>query len=126
MTNTAYTAGYSGATLQGLAQVAEKLDAVVFDIRLNPHSRMAEWNQRPMQERLGDRYQHVSSLGNLNYRRGGSIAIADLQAGTTLVRQSAKPVILLCGCRDARRCHRTVVAHHLRQLRLQVEELTVR
>lgn len=124
MTNIAYTAGYSGASLIGLKQTALELDADVFDIRLQPWSRIPDWRKSTLAEQLGNRYRHVGALGNVNYR-GGVIQIADLEQGVEAIAANPRPVILLCGCRDPQRCHRTVVGDHLRQLGFQVEEVAI-
>lgn len=124
MTNIIYTAGYSGASLAGLTKMALELDADVFDIRLQPWSRIPDWRKPSLEEQLGSRYRHVGALGNVNYR-SGPIEIADLAQGIEAIAANPRPVILLCGCRDAQRCHRTVVGEHLRRRGWQVEEIEI-
>jgi len=111
MLHTLYTFGYSGRTPHELQTLAEKLNAVVVDIRFSPRSRIPDWSGGRLQNLLGDRYRHLPSLGNRNYR-DGPVEFVDLAAGVVevgeLLRQ--RPVILLCACADVQRCHRLPAA----------------
>ena len=111
MLHALYTFGYSGRTPHELQTLAEKLNAVVVDIRFSPRSRIPDWSGGRLQNLLGDRYRHLPSLGNRNYK-GGPIEFVDLEAGVVevgeLLRQ--QPVILLCVCADVQRCHRLPAA----------------
>lgn len=111
MLHTLYTFGYSGRTPHELQTLAEQLQVVVADIRFSPRSRIPDWSGGRLQNLLGDRYRHLPSLGNRNYK-GGPIEFVDLEAGVVevgeLLRQ--QPVILLCVCADVQRCHRLPAA----------------
>ena len=106
-----YTYGYSGRTSDELQTLAEQLQAVVADIRFSPRSRIPDWSAGRLQKLLGDRYRHLPALGNQNYR-GGPVEFVDLATGVVevgeLLRQ--QPVILLCVCAGAWRCHRLPAA----------------
>lgn len=111
MRHSLHTFGYSGRSPDELQDLAERLDALVVDIRFSPRSRNPDWSGGRLRKRLGGRYHHLPALGNRNYQ-GGPIAFADLEAGVAaagdLLEQRA--VILLCVCGELRRCHRLLAA----------------
>lgn len=115
MTNTVFTAGYTGHTPQQLKQVAEEIDAIVFDIRFSPFSRNPAWIGANLAATLGNRYLHCKTLGNRNYRGdyGNGIMIHIYEKGLRAVQLAQKPVILLCACPHFEDCHRKVVAYKL-------------
>lgn len=108
------TAGYqAGWTVDQLRSEAERLDAWLIDIRHTP------WSQRPdmrgvnLRRALPERYVHVAELGNRNHANGGAIELVDASHGAARIAKALtlKPaVILLCGCRNAWACHRSVAA----------------
>ena len=122
MTQRVYTLGYSGRSPAEIRQFAEGLDAIVFDVRFSPRSRVPHWSRKRLSEFLGDRYQHVRALGNRNYR-SGPIELEDFPAGLALIQDSERPVILMCACRDSASCHRTTIAGMLREIGMEVSEL---
>jgi uncharacterized protein (DUF488 family) len=122
MTQTVYTAGYSGRSLAALRQLAETLDATIFDVRFSPRSRHPQFSGPRLAEVLGERYVHVPAFGNRNYK-GGPVEIVDYEAGRALVAAHPRPVILLCVCRDPATCHRTVIARRLAGQGFLVREL---
>jgi uncharacterized protein (DUF488 family) len=84
---TIYTAGYNapGWTPQLLCAEAERLGALVVDVRLFPRSQRAEWAGAALEQVLGERYLHVPELGNRAYRSRGQIEIADPEGGVARV-----------------------------------------
>ena len=122
MTLKVYTIGYSGRKPGQILDLAEELDAIVFDIRFSPRSRIPHWNGSSLSQLLGKRYCHVKAFGNRNYR-GGSIAIVSYNVGKSKIAASEKAVILMCVCKDAQRCHRTLIAEWLKRDGFEVEEL---
>ena len=86
------------------------------------------WNKGRLEELYGADYMHLSSLGNLNYKSGGSIAIANYALGRQsleiIASRLKKPMVLMCACRSLDTCHRTLVASMLRADGFAVEELT--
>ena len=111
-----YTAGYAGRTVDELDQLAEKLNAIVIDIRYSPRSRRPEWSRKRLIERFGERYYHLPEWGNVNYNRPTEpIKINDLKEGSFRLPKIMKAnpgmnVILLCYCGDREICHRKTVA----------------
>lgn len=124
MTKQIYTIGYSRRNVEELSRIADKLEAVFFDIRYSPWSRRPEFRKKHLVEVLGQRYQQVPEFGNINYRSGGDIKIANLEVGQVIIEASEHPTILMCVCSDSRICHRTTIANHLRAEGFSVEELT--
>ena len=117
-----YTMGYYGKGVSEIQRLALSLNAVVFDIRLSPTSRQPQFSGRNLSRVLGDRYRHVRSLGNLNYK-GGRVQIADFEAGFHQIVESQQAVILLCVCKHAEKCHRTIIAQMLRERGIEVVEV---
>jgi uncharacterized protein (DUF488 family) len=123
-----YTMGYSGLSPAKVKKIVDNLGAVLVDIRLVARSRIPHWNKSRLEELFAGDYMHVPSLGNLNYKRGGSIAIANFALGKQSLEIIAsslhKPMVLMCACHNAETCHRTMVAAMLRADGFAVEELT--
>lgn len=113
---TIYTIGYSGSTPQDIHKFVEELDAILVDIRYSPKSRQPQWNSGALYSTFPrGRYTWARSLGNRNYNNDGPIQLDDPDLGLALVRALTRSlsVILMCGCRDVRRCHRKVAAEYL-------------
>jgi hypothetical protein len=115
-----YCTGYLGdrvphgtSKVKRFKQMVEEMDAILFDIRYSPNSVAPCWRRPFLEELLGERYRHVPSLGNRNYRNGGEISIVDLPAGIQQVLTSPKTPVLMCGCESASECHRMVIAQAL-------------
>lgn len=118
-----YTTGYSGKSVDDLRALAERLNAVVVDIRLRPQSRwQPKWNKSSLSILLEDRYIWVGELGNVKYKEK-QIEIKDLDAGLEKVLAIERDVILLCSCSEYENCHRKTVADALRERGREVEEL---
>jgi len=120
--STIYTLGYSGWKPDAIKRVAERLGAIVLDVRASARSRTAAWTAKGFAELLGDRYIRFREFGNVNYRDwDGPIELAAPQAGLLRLRelqatfrnQNCRPIILLCACPDVAVCHRKVVAELL-------------
>jgi uncharacterized protein (DUF488 family) len=121
-----YTLGYAGWTPGELEIALDRLDGVIVDIRFAPWSKDPVWRIDALRDRFGWRYLHVPALGNRNFRDDGPIELADPDRGLTLVedlnRGPFRP-LLICGCRDARRCHRSQVAQLLQARGHRVQEV---
>jgi uncharacterized protein (DUF488 family) len=122
-----YTAGYTGLGPDQLKATAERLGAVVADIRYRPFSRNPAWSRVNVSKTLGERYVWINALGNRNYKGGpivlDNVAVGIGLVGTLLVKQ---PVILLCVCPNVERCHRKTAAEKLAEaLGCEVKHLTL-
>jgi len=122
MTQIVYTMGYAGKSLAEIRRLAEELDATLCDVRFSPRSRNPQFSGQRLAEALGERYVHLAAFGNRNYK-GGPVDIVDYAAGKALLAAHPRPVILLCVCREAVRCHRTAIARQLAQEGFAVQEL---
>lgn len=112
--HTIYTVGYATWTPEQLRAEAQRLGAVVFDIRMNPTSMRPEWRKAALRQTFGSAYSHVPALGNRNYRGGPMELAAPARALPLVQAQLARtPIILLCACRDWQSCHRSLAAAHL-------------
>jgi hypothetical protein len=114
-----YTFGYARANaMKQLTFYVEHLPLRIIDIRLEAYSRfMPEFRQGSLKQRFGDRYLHVSYLGNRNchdYRL--PIEIVNLEEGLRVVSEflfRGEAVCLLCVHSYVERCHRLTVASKL-------------
>ena len=118
-----YTFGYGGRSVDELLELAEQLDAVIFDVRYSPRSRAPQWNRSHLQAVFGESYRHLRDFGNVNYR-GGPIQIVDYEAGKAAIEACNRNVILMCVCKDVHTCHRTFLAQRLKQEGFEVHELS--
>ena len=117
--NKIYTVGYSSLkSPSDLVRLGKQYEAMVVDTRLVPYSRVPFWRKEELSLALGgtDHYRYLGrTLGNLNYKNGGPIKIADPERGiaelAALLQQSS--VILLCTCARVETCHRRVIAEML-------------
>ena len=111
-----YTMGYTGWTPLQLNLLATEHDMTIVDVRISPRSRVAHWNQRPLQANLGERYLHCPEMGNVHYRGDGPIQLRDVHGGiaklTPLMARGQK-LVLMCMCKKHDECHRLLVATEL-------------
>jgi uncharacterized protein (DUF488 family) len=123
-----YTAGYHGHTAAELLAKATELNALVVDIRMTPWCQWSvDWRKVQMEKTFGDRYYHLGAWGNRNYK-GGDIEIVAFEDGFARFRRRflhlhVDNAILLCGCKEAAACHRSVIAALLRECGEEVKEL---
>lgn len=111
-----YPYGYttSAATIHRLMQ--EQAHLLLIDTRLSPWSRLPSWRKSALRDAFGPRYRWVRSLGNINYKNGGPIRLADPETGLCLLYDlllQGHDMILLCGCASYTTCHRRVIAESL-------------
>lgn len=115
--NPIYTIGYgAGWTPARLGAEVQRLGAALWDIRYSPRSRTPVWNEQALRSLVGAaNYAHAFPLGNRNYRGDGPITLVNPAATVGIAQRTLaqRPVILLCGCRDAATCHRSVAADYL-------------
>lgn len=112
---TIYTIGYTGWTPLALRAQVLGLQAILIDIRYAPRSKRSEWTPPELQALLGDDYRLMQSLGNKNYQEAAPIELADPEAAVRPIRTEllARPVVLMCACKQPEACHRTVAAEFL-------------
>jgi uncharacterized protein (DUF488 family) len=116
---TIYTLGYSGWKPEALKAKVDALGALLLDIRYSPRSRRPEWRKEALRELWGadwqQHYLHLVALGNRNYNTDRPIQLAAPEIGLNYVAAALRhrPVVLLCACRDAALCHRSVAADFL-------------
>lgn len=116
---TLYTAGYTSLAPEDLLDTAERLHALIVDVRLKPWSKWAEkWNKPNLIESWKDRYLHIEALGNLNYKGDmgkGVIMLKDVEEGTLrlAVLLKTQPLMILCACKDHATCHRATIAQEM-------------
>lgn len=129
MNNKVYHFGYQGHKPEDLLAECRRLGAILLDIRYAPYSRwQAGWQRKSLQLLFGPDYLHVPQLGNINYKNGLPIEIADMEAGLSIVFEQLKsrPVVLMCVCREFERCHRRLVAEELEERGIAVMPLSLR
>jgi uncharacterized protein (DUF488 family) len=124
MTTEVYSIGYGGRSPAQLLSILEEKDAVLFDIRFSPASMNPQWSRKQLSQTLGNRYVHVQALGNANYKNGGEIKLVDFDLGRKIIDASAKPVVLMCACKDFRTCHRNTVLAKLSMLGYRTREIS--
>lgn len=108
-----YTLGYSGWNPEELRATAERLDALVVDVRFYPNSRNPSFRKGTLEQLLGERYLHLKPCGNKNFRnQREGIVLADEADCLRVLEQLAKqqPLILLCACKRHEECHRSLLA----------------
>ena len=114
---TIYTLGYTGWKVDDVADVLERLNAILADVRMVPRSRNPIWNSGALAKRFGDRYVWLKQFGNRNYKGTfEQIEIVDFAAGAQRLRgltSGGLAVMLFCGCPDVTQCHRMVLADWL-------------
>jgi uncharacterized protein (DUF488 family) len=122
-----YTFGYSGASLAQLTRLSQGLAATVIDTRYSRLTRSVDFSANRLGSALKERYVHVPEFGNLNYKNGGPIKLADPALGIRRISSitSQRSVILLCVCASWVECHRRDVAELLsKEFALPVRHLT--
>lgn len=111
-----YTLGYSGWPVEAIKMFLESVNGVAVDVRMVPRSRYAPFNGSAFSRLFGERYYWLSDFGNVNYKNGGPITIANFDKGVERLgplKDAGKAVVLLCGCPDVNVCHRKVLAERL-------------
>ncbi|GHO52189.1 DUF488 domain-containing protein [Ktedonobacter robiniae] len=126
---TLYTLGYAHPeTERQVHQVMRDERALLVDIRLSPYSKWASaWNKGALCSAYGSRYVWDRRLGNVNYahkEQGIQLAPGHEDAVREVASwlREGRPVVLLCACRDARTCHRSLIAKLVQVALLERED----
>jgi hypothetical protein len=100
-----------------IAALMRQETTLLVDCRLTARSRWLAWSQPALRRCYGQRYVHIPAWGNRWYRERPRIEIVDLAAGVAQLQAVLVPttevIILLCGCAEARHCHRSHLAAQL-------------
>ena len=122
---TIYEFGYHGRSEEAFVeQVRADSRRVVVDVRYGFIGGARPFSQRRLQAALPGQYRHVRALGNVNYlEREEPIELADPARGVevilSLVNEGRTPV-LICTCRDLRRCHRRIALAEIERARADI------
>ena len=114
LSHTVYTLGYRTPGAMEKVEELVQQGAMLLDIRMKPRSRSYwRWNRKQLQTRFGVQYyDHLELLGNVNYQfPDRPMQLQDTTNGILwlLVYLQRRDVIVLCGCPDPTRCHRSLV-----------------
>lgn len=124
-----YPIGYAApGAMEGIEELLKDGQTYLVDIRKRAQSRFRpQWNKSALKALFGAQYIHEPRLGNMNYRqvdRHKGIQIADPDEGLPRLvdmLNQGKSVILLCACKNAKTCHRSVVMKLLKAKMPEVE-----
>lgn len=112
-----YPCGYLAHAAQIARLMQEHPRLVMIDTRLKPWSNRPAWRAEMLKATYGERYRWAGQyLGNMNYKNGGPVRLADPVAGLRGLRhwlQHGYDLLLLCGCADYARCHRKTIVEAL-------------
>lgn len=104
-----YPCGYAACAAQIGHLMHKHPHLIMIDTRLKPWSSMPAWRLATLKATYGERYRWAGqSLGNLNYKSGGPIHLADPATGLRELcywLQYGSDLLLLCGCAIYERCH---------------------
>src|SRR5579864_6777358 len=108
------TLGYAAAgSDRRLAYFMGKPRTLLIDLRLDPVSSYAMWDESALRRAWGKRYRQAGAyLGNVNHATGGEISIPRLREGLEVLLDfvlEGWSLVLLCGCMNLPECHRRVV-----------------
>lgn len=117
-----YTTSCAGQNAADLPILLDKLDAVLADIRLAPHSKHLEWRREYLELLLKSRYHHLAAFGNRVFRDNQS-TINNFALGLKIICSWHTNVVLLCDCEDSETCHRFMIADELKKKEFDVEEI---
>lgn len=117
-----YTTGYAGKDINDLKPMLDALDAVLVDVRFSPTSEIVFWRQIYLKTLLREKYHHLPQLGNRAFREGKA-QIQNLDLGIKILVTFNSNAVLMCGCEDAEKCHRSVIAQELRRKGFDAQEL---
>jgi hypothetical protein len=110
--------GYADGGVVTLERLMADPTAYLVDIRLTPRSQFQAFHQEALQARFHSRYIHMPELGNVNYRNGQPIKIANPDRGMSRLINGLNQgytLILMCGCKQYELCHRHTVVDLLKQ-----------
>lgn len=107
------TVGYGHNDAQAAIDSLAAQGYHIVDIRLKTYSNKPGFSGEALTAKYRRAYHKTPSLGNLNYNRSDSdIELKDAARGLLQLKQAIAraPIVLLCGCKLAHRCHRFYIA----------------
>ena len=108
-----YTLGYWGRPVGQLIEFADRLRALVLDVRRDPRSsHQPDWNCGNLEFLLESRYRHAHGLGN-DAPDGEPFRLIDPDRWLVMIEKIInrnKSAILLCACKYPEKCHRSMIA----------------
>ncbi len=110
-----YSLGYAQAgSLQRLEALMELPSTLLIDTRIKPVTKYYPWHFKDLKKRWGERYIQAGEefLGNPNAFSGGPLAMVDPVGGINKLLDYLSrgfDIILLCGCKNYRECHRSLI-----------------
>jgi len=116
--------GYADGGTSALDRLMQGDRAHLVDIRLSARSRIPVFNEAALKARFAGRYMHLPELGNVNYKNGQPIQIADPDRGISRLMNGIDQgytIVLMCGCKQYELCHRSVVVDLLKRAMAEVE-----
>jgi hypothetical protein len=116
-----YPCGYAKYAALIMQLMQDHPQLILIDTRFNPWSSMPMWRKETLKATYGERYRWAGqALGNLNYKNGGPICLADPITGLRGLShwlQHDYDLLLLCGCAIYEQCHlQTIVTELLIQM----------
>lgn len=119
-----YTLGYNAWSLEQIVAKIEELGASMVDVRFSARSARAGFDEKDLRAAFPT-YVRVRELGNKAFREG-RIELLDLPRGIERISEllAARPVVMICACRNIESCHRKVAAEKVgAALEVPVEHL---
>ena len=125
ITGCVYTTGFSDQDFTDLPKLLDFLDAVLIDIRFAPTSaKQIQWRKDYLRLLLKDRYLHVPHLGDRSRKDSDKPWIQNLTLGIKIISELETNLLLMCECRSAQQCHRSLISLQLKELGVETEEIT--
>lgn len=123
MSQKIYTTGYTGKDINDLKPMLEALDAILIDIRFAPFSHVMHWRKIYLKSLLGDKYRHLSNLGNRTFKEN-KITIQNLLLGVETILSLPFNLVLMCACEKTANCHRRLIVEELAKREVETEEIS--
>ncbi len=118
-----FTTGYTDRDVRRLPDLLRALNAVLVDVRFNPTDGKPQWGKDYLKLLLKDKYRHVPSLGNRAKVGAAQTSIQNLNLGIRIITELKVNLLLMCGCRSEKDCHRRLIAQKLREDGIEVREI---
>lgn len=124
--NEIVTLGYSHP---GATKTLESLTAQgyhIIDIRDKPVSTIPGYSKATLSAKYSDRYHWIGELGNIHHAtKGNQVGYREWERGIARLKRAhdKAPLVVICQCRFAEKCHRWGVSLYLGEQGLTVTHL---